>query len=39
VQLKNINPPAPVQASFNEGQPGAAEKEKLINERGAITTR
>ena len=39
VQLKNINPPEPVQASFNEVNQAQQEKEKLINERGAITTR
>ncbi len=32
VQLKNINPPAPVQASFNEVNQAQQEKEKLINE-------
>jgi len=30
--LKNINPPAPVQASFNEVNQAQQEKEKLINE-------
>ena len=32
VQLKNINPPEPVQASFNEVNRAQQEKEKLINE-------
>jgi modulator of FtsH protease HflK len=32
VQLKNINPPAPVQGSFNEVNQAQQEKEKLINE-------
>ena len=32
VQLKNINPPRPVQASFNEVNQAQQEKEKLINE-------
>ncbi len=32
VQLKNINPPGPVQASFNEVNQSQQEKEKLINE-------
>ena len=32
VQLKNINPPEPVQASFNEVNQTQQEKEKLINE-------
>ncbi|MEE9335686.1 MAG: FtsH protease activity modulator HflK [Granulosicoccaceae bacterium] len=32
VQLKNINPPQPVQASFNEVNQAQQEKEKLINE-------
>ena len=32
VQLKNINPPAPVQDSFNEVNQAQQEKEKLINE-------
>ncbi|WP_281684553.1 FtsH protease activity modulator HflK, partial [Thalassobaculum salexigens] len=32
VQLKNINPPKPVQASFNEVNQAQQEKEKLINE-------
>ncbi|MFT5505565.1 MAG: membrane protease subunit HflK [Gammaproteobacteria bacterium] len=32
VQLKNINPPSPVQASFNEVNQAQQEKEKLINE-------
>jgi membrane protease subunit HflK len=32
VQLKNINPPEPVQASFNEVNQAQLEKEKLINE-------
>jgi len=32
VQLKNINPPKPVQASFNEVNQSQQEKEKLINE-------
>ena len=32
VQLKNINPPAPVQESFNEVNQAQQEKEKLINE-------
>ena len=32
VQLKNINPPQPVQASFNEVNQSQQEKEKLINE-------
>jgi membrane protease subunit HflK len=32
VQLKNINPPGPVQASFNEVNQAQQEKEKLINE-------
>jgi membrane protease subunit HflK len=32
VQLKNINPPVPVQASFNEVNQAQQEKEKLINE-------
>ena len=32
VQLKNINPPTPVQASFNEVNQAQQEKEKLINE-------
>jgi len=39
VQLKNINPPEPVQASFNEVNQAQQEKEKLINEARAITTR
>lgn len=32
VQLKNINPPKPVQASFNEVNQAKQEKEKLIND-------
>jgi membrane protease subunit HflK len=32
VQLKNINPPEPVQASFNEVNQAQQEKQKLINE-------
>lgn len=32
VQLKNINPPEPVQGSFNEVNQAQQEKEKLINE-------
>lgn len=32
VQLKNINPPKPVQASFNEVNQAQQEKERLINE-------
>ncbi|MDP3501343.1 MAG: FtsH protease activity modulator HflK [Myxococcales bacterium] len=32
VQLKDINPPKPVQASFNEVNQAQQEKEKLINE-------
>lgn len=32
VQLKNINPPQPVQGSFNEVNQAQQEKEKLINE-------
>ncbi|MBF0610728.1 MAG: FtsH protease activity modulator HflK [Magnetococcales bacterium] len=32
VQLKNINPPKPVQSSFNEVNQAQQEKEKLINE-------
>lgn len=32
VQLKNINPPTPVQESFNEVNQAQQEKEKLINE-------
>jgi membrane protease subunit HflK len=32
VQLKNINPPEPVQVSFNEVNRAQQEKEKLINE-------
>jgi membrane protease subunit HflK len=32
VQLKNINPPLPVKASFNEVNQAQQEKEKLINE-------
>jgi len=32
VQLKNINPPKPVQDSFNEVNQAQQEKEKLINE-------
>ena len=32
VQLKNINPPGPVQESFNEVNQAKQEKEKLINE-------
>ncbi|BBK39946.1 HflK protein [Allostella sp. ATCC 35155] len=32
VQLKNINPPEPVQDSFNEVNQAQQEKEKLINE-------
>ena len=32
VQLKNINPPSPVQASFNEVNQAQQEKERLINE-------
>lgn len=32
VQLKNINPPRPVQASFNEVNQAQQEKEELINE-------
>jgi membrane protease subunit HflK len=39
VQLKNINPPEAVQASFNEVNQAQQEKEKLINEAGATTTR
>ncbi|MDE0826080.1 MAG: FtsH protease activity modulator HflK [Akkermansiaceae bacterium] len=31
VQLKNVNPPQPVQASFNEVNQAQQEKEKLIN--------
>ncbi|MDH3669372.1 MAG: protease modulator HflK, partial [Paracoccaceae bacterium] len=32
VQLKNINPPGPVQDSFNEVNQAQQEKERLINE-------
>ena len=32
VQLKNINPPGPVQSSFNEVNQAQQEKERLINE-------
>jgi membrane protease subunit HflK len=32
VQLKNVNPPEPVQCSFNEVNQAQQEKEKLINE-------
>ena len=32
VQLKNVNPPQPVQESFNEVNQAQQEKEKLINE-------
>ncbi|MFL5284680.1 MAG: FtsH protease activity modulator HflK [Rhodopila sp.] len=32
VQLKNINPPGPVQASFNEVNQAQQERERLINE-------
>lgn len=32
VQLKNVNPPRPVQESFNEVNQAQQEKEKLINE-------
>lgn len=32
VQLKNINPPEPVQESFNEVNQAQQEKEKLVNE-------
>ena len=32
VQLKNVNPPQPVQAFFNEVNQAQQEKEKLINE-------
>jgi membrane protease subunit HflK len=32
VQLKNVNPPKPVQGSFNEVNQAQQEKEKLINE-------
>ncbi len=32
VQLKNVNPPKPVQVSFNEVNQAQQEKEKLINE-------
>jgi membrane protease subunit HflK len=32
VQLKNVNPPKPVQDSFNEANQAQQEKEKLINE-------
>ena len=32
VQLKNINPPTPVQESFNEVNQAQQQKEKLINE-------
>jgi membrane protease subunit HflK len=32
VQLKNINPPEPVKASFNEVNQAQQEKEKLVNE-------
>ena len=32
VQLKNVNPPKPVQESFNEVNQAQQEKEKLINE-------
>jgi membrane protease subunit HflK len=32
VQLKNINPPEPVQESFNEVNQAQQEKERLINE-------
>ena len=32
VQLKNINPPGPVQASFNEVNQAQQEKERMINE-------
>ena len=32
VQLKNINPPKPVQESFNEVNQAQQQKEKLINE-------
>jgi len=32
VQLKNLNPPGPVQESFNEVNQAQQEKEKLINE-------
>jgi membrane protease subunit HflK len=39
VQLKNVNPPEPVQGSFNEVNQAQQEKEKLINEAGVITTR
>ena len=39
VQLKNINPPEPVQVSLNEVNEAQQEKEKLINEAGAITRR
>ncbi|NNC88797.1 MAG: FtsH protease activity modulator HflK [Akkermansiaceae bacterium] len=31
VQLKNVNPPAPVQASFNEVNEAQQDREKLIN--------
>ena len=31
VQLKNVNPPEPVQASFNEVNQAQQEKERLIN--------
>src|SRR5262249_15518953 len=31
VQLKNVNPPQPVQASFNEVNQAQQEREKLIN--------
>ena len=39
VQLKNINPPGPVQESFNEVNQAQQEKEKLINEARRDTTR
>ena len=39
VQLKNINPPGPVQESFNEVNQAQQEKEKLINEARRATTR
>lgn len=35
LQLKNVNPPAPVQPSFNEVNQAQQEREKLINEARA----
>ena len=35
VQLKNVNPPGPVQESFNEVNQAIQEKERLINEAWA----